>query len=76
MAYVVYAKTPAHTVWRDTRTHNGYIQNNATGEQSLQFVCMEGAAQLAAARRLRMRSPALFDKWCRDTLIMDNPEAH
>jgi hypothetical protein len=43
---IPYAKTPAYTVWRDTSSHNGFIEDNATGERSLWFVCIEGAEWL------------------------------
>lgn len=73
---IAYAKTKAFTVWRDTRTHNGYVEDNATGERSLWFVCIEGAEALARARRMRQSSPGLFDDWCRATIARDNPENH
>ena len=68
---IPYARTEEHTVWRDTSTHCGFIEDNVTRERTNWFVCLQGAEQLKKARRMRHSFPILFDQWCRDNIMWD-----
>lgn len=68
MTMIVYAKSENYTIFRDTRTHNGYIEENDSGIRSLLFVCSEGAEDLASLRRLKGRNSIQFDKQCKEIL--------